>query len=375
MNNILQQIFLGNTIEALLLAIGSILLVVLFKKYLSKYIAGLFYKLVSRTSWKIEKHSFINLLVQPLEVFIVVFVTLVALDRLHFPEILNFEIHKINTKQIADALGTGIFIFTFIWMLLRLIDFVALVMQHKADLTPETADNQLVVFFKDFFKVIIGIIGILLVIRFSFNKDIGALLAGLSIVAGALALAARESLENLIASFIIFFDKPFFVGDVVKVHQITGTVERIGLRSTRIRTEQKTYVTVPNKQMVDSVMDNLTMRTQRKGELRLELDLGTSSDELSKVVEGIKKIVINPLIENSAVFFYDISNNGYIIAVDYFSNGAISLAEFNQLKQDINLQIVQLLEQHKVELAGLESNIKISNSAVDGPTKSRDILG
>jgi MscS family membrane protein len=77
----------------------------------------------------------------------------------------------------------------------------------------------------------------------------------------ALALAARESLENIIASFIIFFDKPFVTGDNLKIQQVTGTVERIGLRSTRIRTADKTLVSVPNKQMVDSIVDNLSMRT------------------------------------------------------------------------------------------------------------------
>jgi MscS family membrane protein len=89
-----------------------------------------------------------------------------------------------------------------------------------------------------------------MILHFAFNLDVGSFLTGLSIVGAAVALSLRESLENLIASFVIFFDKPFTTGDVVKVQGITGTVEKIGLRSTRIRTEQKTYVTVPNKQMV-----------------------------------------------------------------------------------------------------------------------------
>ena len=63
------------------------------------------------------------------------------------------------------------------------------------------------------------------------------------------------------------------VGDTVKVNNISGIVERIGLRSTRIRTDLKTYVTVPNKQMVDSIVDNQTLRTYRKAELRLQFDI------------------------------------------------------------------------------------------------------
>ena len=116
-----------------------------------------------------------------------------------------------------------------------------------------------------------------------------AILASLGLAGAAFALAAKESIENLIASFVIFFDKPFTAGDVLKVNNISGTVEKIGLRSTRIRTDQKTYVTVPNKQMVDSIVDNLSLRTQRKGELRLELSLSTPAAMWTRFVDGVRR--------------------------------------------------------------------------------------
>ncbi len=165
---------------------------------------------------------------------------------------------------------------SFIWLLLRIIDFIATILEKKANLTADQTDNQLIVFFRDFFKVIIAIIGLMMVLNYAFGLNVGSMITGLSIVGAGIALALRESLENLIASFIIFFDKPFTTGDLVKVNNITGTVEKIGLRSTRIRSDQKTYVSVPNKQMVDSVLDNLSLRTQRKGELKLEIGLTTS---------------------------------------------------------------------------------------------------
>ena len=106
-----------------------------------------------------------------------------------------------------------------------------------------------------------------------------------------MALAAKESLENLIASFVIFFDKPFYTGDVVKVNNITGTVEHIGLRSTRIRTQEKTLVTVPNKQMVDSVVDNLSMRNQRRAEIKLEFVPKTTTENIENLITELKKIL------------------------------------------------------------------------------------
>jgi MscS family membrane protein len=118
-----------------------------------------------------------------------------------------------------------------------------------------------------------------------------AILTSLGLAGAALALAAKESIENLIASFVIFFDKPFTAGDYLKVNNISGTVEKIGLRSTRIRMDQKTYVTFPNKQMVDSIVDNSTLRTQRKGELRLELSLSTPAKKVDGFIVSVRKIM------------------------------------------------------------------------------------
>lgn len=350
MQDWLYQQYGNNTVLAYLWCLGILLLFLLFRRYVAKYVAGLFFKLFKKSALKVDQQTFVNLLVDPLDDFLLVVVVLVTLDRLKFPEALNMEVIGFTAKQILHALGTILFIFTFIRMLLRMIDFAAIVIKRKTDATPEASDDQMLVFFKDFFKVLLVIFGLLMVIRFAFHQNIGTLLAGLSIVAGAMALAARESLENLIASFIIFFDKPFHVGEMVKVQQITGTIERIGLRSTRIRTDQKTYVTVPNKQMVDSIMDNLSNRTQRRADLKLELDLGTSPAQLTALVAAIRTVLAHPAVELAHVYFQDIQSKGYIIAVEYYT-GMIPIQEFFALRQELNLQIMQAIATEGVQLA------------------------
>jgi MscS family membrane protein len=240
-----------------------------------------------------------------------------------------------------------------------MIDFIALILEQKANMTPSHTDNQLIIFFKDFFKVVIGIVGILMILKAGFGLNISSLITGLSIATAAIALSLRESLENLIASFIIFFDKPFTIGDLVHVQQVTGTVERIGLRSTKIRTDQKTFVSVPNKQMVDSIIDNLTLRTQRKAEIRLETDVNISSEALNKFIEAVKAKLVHPQIEESSVFLTDIRSNSFLISVDFFT-APIAVKEFQKLKQQKNLEILKLMEEMKIELAGASSDIKIS---------------
>ena len=77
-------------------------------------------------------------------------------------------------------------------------------------------------------------------------------------------MASKESLENLLGSFTIFFDRPFTVGDIVQVGNVTGKVAKVGFRSTRITTFDRSIVTVPNKKMIDAELDNLGLRPVRR---------------------------------------------------------------------------------------------------------------
>jgi MscS family membrane protein len=350
----LDQLYFENTVRTYLLVFGTILLALLIKKYLSRYVVSLFYKIASRFWANLHKQNFLDLVVEPMGWFLVVAISVFAIDKLKFPEALQVEIYGHSASDIISRIGPGVIIITFIWLVLRLIDFIALVLEEKAIHTDDKTDDQLIVFFRDFLKVIVGICGVLLIIKACFHQPIGNVLTGLSLVGAALALAAKESLENLIASFIIFFDKPFFTGDTLKVNTVTGTVERIGLRSTRIRTGDKTLVTVPNKQMVDSVVDNWSMRTERRAEIKLELSPKTSSSTLQQLTAAIKKIIDShtEMINSSEVFVNDITRSSIIIGAEYFTIHC-TLSEFAQLKNDVNLELLKLLEDKKVMFAGV----------------------
>ncbi|HEX6333640.1 MAG TPA: mechanosensitive ion channel domain-containing protein, partial [Flavisolibacter sp.] len=189
---------------------------------------------------------------------------------------------------------------------------------------------------------------------FAFGYNINSLLTGLSIVGAAIALSLRESLENLIASFVIFFDKPFTTGDTVRVHNITGTVERIGLRSTRIRSEQKTSVTVPNKQMVDSVLDNHSLRTQQRNELILQISPDTPSDRVESLMAGIRQFLSGIReIESYNVLFQDINVQAYVVLVEFFIPAAHTKL-FNNFRQELNLYTLKRMEELDIRIAGVK---------------------
>lgn len=232
-----------------------------------------------------------------------------------------------------------------------MIDYLAIILEKRASTTEDTTDDQLIIFFREFLKVILVIICILVMIRFVLDEDITKILAGLSLAGAAIALAAKESLENLIASFIIFFDRPFRVGDLLKVQQINGTVEKIGLRSTRIRTNDKTYVSIPNKQMVDTIVDNFSLRNKRRGELNLYLDLKTSLTQINQLLNGLEKEMTIEGVTEKTILLNDLKIEAYQISIEYFTD-PIPMSSFNVIKQSIHLKVLALLEDLKIEIAG-----------------------
>lgn len=335
---------------------GAIVLAWLVKRFISKRAARFFIRQWNRTKRIINEEAFCTLLVRPMEVVFFWLVVIFSIEKLTLPSEVKYFVlfRKLTVNDLLHILSATVLISLIIWLLLRIIDYVAMVLEVRANQTVTQGDNQLIVFFKDFFKVILVGFGILLVLKFAFNQHIGNLFTGLSLVGAAIALATRESLENLIASFVIFFDKPFTTGDFVKVHHVSGVVERIGLRSTRIRTESKTYVSVPNKQMADSIVDNYSLRTQRRGFTELSIKAETGTEKFAELINRLKQMLAQQEhIESWAVHLDEIKNSVCTLPVEYFT-APVEAAEFNTIKNNINFNIIAILEAMQLQLAGKE---------------------
>ncbi len=353
MLHILQDFWQTNTKQnTLYIVIGIILSTLLFRKYLSNKLATSIFNFLQKRGKIIYKEGFFKLLVKPLQQFLVWVIIIFSLFNLYLPKAFTKYIvfGTINFEQILSLVAVIVVVFVFLRFVLSIVEYIAYKLEQKANQTTSQSDNQLILFFKDFVKIILIIIGILLVLKFGLHQSIGALLTGLSIVGVAVALATKESLENLIASFIIFFDKPFEAGDEVNVHQITGVVEKIGLRSTRIRTAQKTFVTVPNKQMVDSIIDNHTLRTSRKVSITLHLNALTTFEQIAQlkteILEQLKKIEANT---TPTIYFSDISKGLLILQIDYTLQ-SLDYQSFIQSKDATNLMVLQTLQKNNVFL-------------------------
>jgi len=357
MKELLKRQILDNPIELYLYVLGSILIALVIKRFVSKYLAKILFRIFSRADKTLFKQPFLDLIIGPLEWVIMLFITITALNKLKFPQLLDFDIYKVTSKKAIDSIANAALIIVVVRLFIRVIKFIGLVLQNRPH-GNDQADNQLIVFFQDFFRAMLIIIGLLLILKFSFHYPISNLLTGLSIVGAAIALSLRESMENLIASFVIFFDKPFRAGDNVKVQSFNGIVEKIGLRSTRIRTDQKTYITVPNKQMVDTILDNVTLRTQRRVDLKLEVGLAAGTDQLRKLIPDIKTILSQrEEIEASTVFLSDTGKTAHVITIEFYTSMQQGIQEFNAMREAINFEVIDLLNKLNVELAAANMEI------------------
>ncbi len=245
------------------------------KRVVSRVLSQLLFKLFKKFADEVKMETFIALLLKPIEFFITLSSLYLAVNQLKHPlDVAVFHYHKVVDKikvpqeftlgELLDKVFLFLIILSFFWIILRIIDFVAHVFMYRAAKSDNKADDQLVPFLKELFKFIIYFIGFFVLLGYVFEVNALSLITGLGIGGIAIALAAKESLENLIGSFTIFMDKPFTVGDLVKVDGVEGTIEKVGFRSTVLRSTDKTTIVIPNRAMIDGVLENLTRRNYRR---------------------------------------------------------------------------------------------------------------
>ncbi|MEO6522656.1 MAG: mechanosensitive ion channel family protein [Mucilaginibacter sp.] len=353
----LNKIVWGNSIKSILLFVGILLLCVLLKKVFSRLLSRLLLMLFGRFGKELNAAVFVDLLVKPVEFFISLWLIYLAVNQLSYP--LNESIYTrktivdkvevvktITIIQVVDKLFLLLMIISLFWIVLRIIDFIAHVFAYRASLTDSKEDDQLVPFVKELVKITAVTVGFFVTLGYVFEINVLTLITGLGIGGIAIALAAKESLENLLGSFTIFVDKPFVVGDFVKVNGIEGTVEKVGFRSTRIRTAEKSLVTMPNKKMIDTPLENMTVRNYRRIKFNVGLTYNTPVEEIRAIADKITTYINSHAQTNddAIVTFENFGSSSLDLQVLYY----IEMMDYNpylKIKEEINFKIIEIVQQ------------------------------
>ena len=354
----LRHEFLGNTLGQYLIALLILLVGSVFRRIFSRLLSKLLFSLTKRYTAGVSEEELQGLLIEPLSTLLLIVTLLLAGTTLTYP---HGSIAPAGVLPWHEVLLLRLLTLAFIVaaarVALRLVDFALLVMARRAalraDASPTRLDNQFLPFAKDLLKVLFIIIAGLVALGQVFGVNVTALIGGLGIGGLAVAFAAKESLENLIASFTIFLDQPFGVGDLVTAGDVSGTVEKIGFRSTRLRTAEKSYVTVPNKSMIDKPLDNLSLRTSRRVGFTLIFDQKTTSAQLHAIIAGaVAAMKTHPLVTQEVQMkFSTLVPAGKEVTVQYFVE-TTSYDEYLDVKENLNYRLVEVVEQHGGAFAG-----------------------
>ncbi|WP_346775122.1 mechanosensitive ion channel family protein [Bacillus sp. RO1] len=183
--------------------------------------------------------------------------------------------------------------------------------------------------------------------------DVGAIVAGLGLGGLAFALAAQESLKNLLGGFIIVTEKPFTMGDWIKTPSVEGVVEDISFRSTQVRTFAQAVVTVPNATLSNEPITNWSKMGKRQITFKLGVQYDTTRTSLERVVRRIENMLRNheAIDQETILVRFDSFGASSLDIFLYFFTKSVMWGEYLEVKEDINFRIMEILEEEDVVVA------------------------
>jgi MscS family membrane protein len=188
-----------------------------------------------------------------------------------------------------EALKFGLLLVVF-WAAARVIDVVSQGFSTSSWTTERPALKTLVPLGSRIAKVGLLALAVIALIA-TLGYPVTSLLAGLGIGGLALALAAQKTVENLFGAFSLGVDQPFREGDFVKIDDTLGTIEAVGLRSTRIRTLDRTLVTVPNGKLSEMRIESYSARDRMRLACTIGLVYETTASQMRDVLEGLERVL------------------------------------------------------------------------------------
>ena len=340
MQQLLTETYYGNTLETWLIALGIIVGSAVFGKAVYWVFSRIVRTFTRRTRTQLDD-ILVDMVEEPVVFMIIAFGIWFGLKTLVLPARLEEIVG--NSFHVIVALLVG-------WLLSRLFDALyreyirPLVEKSETDL-----DDQLAPIVSKGVKVIIWSLAFIIGMN-NAGYDVAALIAGLGIGGLAFAMAAKDTVSNIFGGFTIFTDKPFTIGDRIKVSGFDGTVTEIGLRSTRLKTLEGRVVTIPNSTFADSAVENVSWEPSRKVVLNIGLIYDTTAEQIEQAMQILRDISDG----------HDSTEADPWIAFNAFGDFALNICFIYYIKKDgdigatqtdINLAILRRFNEHKLEMA------------------------
>ncbi len=340
--------FLGIPLYHFAEALGIFLLFLVFRRIFAFIVLKSLHKMAKMTKSSIDD-TLLEILSGPLKfAFIIVGLYLA------------FDIAQVQ-GVVFDKIIKSLVIFDVFWLFYNSIEVLDETIYRFARRIGKELYREIGAFFIKTLKIFIFSIGLVSILQ-EWDINVSAFVASLGLGGLAFALAAKDTAANLFGGLSILADRALKIDDWIKVGDVEGTVEDIGLRTTKVRTFQKSLVTVPNQMIANNPIENFSRRDIRRIKARIGLVYSTTNEQIEAIVQDIRNMLqSHPGIAKKAtllVNFDEFEDSSLSIFIYCFTNTA-DWAKYLAIKEDINLKIIEIVHRHGSDFAFPSESIYI----------------
>ena len=266
-------------------------------------------------------------------------------------------------ENLATTIGRATVLAGFFFGVVRWFEVFSLQPEAFARLTGWTIPERLLPFLNTLIKWLIIVLGAIFVLQ-ELNFDVAALIASLGVVGIGISLASQNTVSNMFGFAAIVSDNPFKVGDFIRTPDITGIVENVGVRSTRVRQLDQALITVPNNALTDAVVVNLSRMEKRRLDVTLTFTYSTTAQQMRDVVQAIRELLQNTDdIDPDTVMVHFVDLNASSLDVRVICQVLLpDFREFTAMKESVFLDIMAIVESLGIDFAFPSRSIYIEST-------------
>lgn len=248
-------------------------------------------------------------------------------------------------RRVITGMATALAFMAITWLVFRVIDIFGNVVEKRFEDRGVGTANRFVPLGRKTLKAALGVLAFLVAIDSFTPFDVTALIAGLDVGGIAVALAAQKTLENVFGHLMIVADHPVEEGDFCRFGDQVETVEEVGLRSTKVRTLDRTVVTVPNAEFSSMKLENFAKRDRIRFHTILGLRYETTPDQLRHVLVEIRRLLLShAMVHPDPARVRFVGFGAYSLDIEITSYVATSdWAEFLGVREDLLLQLMDIV--------------------------------
>ncbi len=267
-----------------------------------------------------------------------------------------------EAQQVAETVGRSLIIGSVFFALIRMFEVVSLHPAFFRQITGLTIPDRLLPFLNTVVKYVIIALGAIFVLQ-ELDFDVAALIASLGVVGIGISLASQDTVGNLFGFAAIVSDDPFKVGDFVRTPDVTGIVEHVGMRSTRIRQLDQVLATVPNNLLTNAIVMNLSRMEKRRLDVTLTFTYSTTSEQLRAAIAAIRDLLLKTdKVDPESVIVHFVDFNSSSLDVRVICQVLLAdWREFTALKEALLLEIMGIVEELDISFAFPSRSIYIED--------------